>query len=129
MCGCVCPFFSIPGDRGWSVNECVTFLQFIIPRFLLGVGAPGRPDEGPWEPRPQVQTSFLPLLTSQICLHPLLPLNNWAFAKVITGVIQCSSPPQVSHSFQGQWARGPPPPPQLNTPFPLLPAVHSVQRD
>lgn len=43
---CVYPFFSIPGGRRWSVNECATFLQFSIPRFLLGVGAPGRPDEG-----------------------------------------------------------------------------------
>jgi len=30
------------------VNEYVTFLQFSIPRFLLGVGAPGWPDA--WVP-------------------------------------------------------------------------------
>lgn len=46
MYGCVCPFFSIPGGKGWSANEHVTFLQFTVPRFLLAgqMRVPGNPD-------------------------------------------------------------------------------------
>lgn len=55
----VCPLFSVPGGRGWSVNDYVTFLQFRIPRFLLGAGASGRPDEGSLGTQTSSGASFL----------------------------------------------------------------------
>lgn len=89
-CECVCvvcvcekerDFFSFPGDRGAVCEWICDISAALYPK----VHFEGR---GPWEPSPQVWTSFLSL-TSQICLHPLLPLKNWALAKVITGVPHC----------------------------------------
>lgn len=98
------------------MNDYVTFLQFRTPRFLLGAGASGRPDEGSLGTQTSSGTSFFFLSQAKFRLLPLLLPENWAFAKVITGVARCPPPglPQLS----GTVGRGPPHPIEHTLPLP-----------
>lgn len=117
MCGCV-SLLLYPWDRRWSVNEYVTFLQFSIPRFLWGVGAPGRPDE--WVPgNPDLKQDFVCSSSHKPNLPPPTPSseelgicqsNHWSHPTPLpsTGFPQLSgtvgkrtppTPPRMEHTI------------------------------
>lgn len=88
----VCVFVSVPDSRD-SLNEYVTFLQFSISRFLLELcrGFWLARQMGPLNPDLKWGLIFF-LSQAKFASYPL-PLQNWVFAKVASGVIQCPSHP------------------------------------